>query len=119
MKKVKLKVLKTYKDLTLNRTVKKGETITVTEDRAKKIMASKDRLAEIIQIETNPLPKAAQANTKQIKKEVPFYLEASKKETIVSNSKPEPISSRNDFQAPPSPKKKKSDADTKDSGKKD
>lgn len=67
MKKVRLKVLKNYKDLTLNRTVKKGEFITVTEDRAKKIMASKEKLAEIVQVETNPLPKAAQVTTKTFK----------------------------------------------------
>lgn len=64
MKKVRLKVLKNYKDLTLNRTVKKGEFITVTEDRAKAILSSKEKLAEIVQVETNPLPKAAQVTTK-------------------------------------------------------
>ena len=68
MKKVKLKVLKTYKDLDLKRTVQKGETIQVTEDRAKKIMGSKDKLAEIVKVETNPLPKAAQVTTKVKKK---------------------------------------------------
>lgn len=95
MKKVKVKVLKTYKDLELKRTVKKGETIQVTEERAKKILASRDKLAEIVQVETNPLPKAAQVTMKP-----------KPKVTV-------------DEVVTPKKKKKAKNTDAKDNGKKD
>lgn len=66
MKKVKISVTKNYKDIDLKRLVKKGETITVSEDRAKKIVNAK--FGEIVQVETNPLPKAAQVTTKAVPK---------------------------------------------------
>jgi len=66
MKKVKISVTKNYKDIALNRVVRKGETIAVDENRAKKIVAA--GFGEIVKVETNPLPKAAQVTTKAVPK---------------------------------------------------
>jgi hypothetical protein len=62
MKKVKVLINKNYKDVDLKRVVRKGETITVTDTRAEKIVGA--RFGTIVQVETNPLPKAAKATTK-------------------------------------------------------
>lgn len=100
MKKVKLKVLKNYKDLDLKRNVRKGETITVTEERAKAILRSKDRLAEIVQVETNPLPKASRVMTSSKP-----IIEGTTKSNVNNVSEKEKQST-----PPPLPKVKKSKA---------